>query len=70
MKTKKLKKGDLVDVWRRRITEKGEGLSYPRFMGTLLEDCPGDTWDVIDIKKYSGEIVSVYSFSIHPWGRG
>lgn len=68
MKRDKIKKNDLVDIWKHSCP-KGEGLNYQRFMGNLIDDYPGETWDVVDIKTYNGEIVSVYAFSIHPWGR-
>ena len=59
-------KGDMVAVGTSR-REPGTGLSYEPFTGTLLEDCNGEGWDVVDVQHgKTGEVVSVYSFSVKP----
>ena len=60
----RIKAGTIVKVKTRRC-EKGKGLSYESFIGTLSEDCPGNTWDVIDVVHgKTEETVSVYSLSV------
>ena len=51
----------LVRKWK---SDPGKGLSYAPFFGTLLEDCNGSGWDVIDIKRITGKTQSVYSFCV------
>ena len=62
-----MEKGTMVAVKPRR-SEPGQGLSYESFIGTLEEYCNGEGWDVVDVKHgKTGEIISVYSFSVEPY---
>lgn len=45
-------------------SKKGEGLSYPRIVGTLEEDCNGEGWDVVEVRSQQHGIYSVYSFDV------
>jgi hypothetical protein len=62
--TKELNKGDKVRI-RAHSSLPGKGLSYPAFQGILLEDAGvSEGWDVVDVERASGAILSVYCFSI------
>lgn len=62
-----LHKNDGVAVWGRNC-DPGKGLSYGTFLGTLLEDCNREGWDVVDVRHgATDEVVSVYSFSVRDW---
>ena len=64
MKNGRIKAGSVVKVHARRC-EPGKGLAYETFVGTLSKDCPGNTWDVVDVVHGKTEnTVSVYSFSV------
>jgi hypothetical protein len=58
-----MKKGERVSV-RQHISQPGSGLNYPAFTGILLEDACSEGWDVIEVALETGEVVSIYSFSI------
>ena len=51
----------LVRKW---WSDPGQGLTYFPFHGTLLEDCNGEGWDVVDVRRSNGKVTSVYSFSV------
>jgi hypothetical protein len=60
-----LLKGRSVAI-RAHKSARGKGLSYPSFVGVLLEDARVGGWDVVDVRSGSGKDVSIYSFSISP----
>jgi hypothetical protein len=58
-----MKKGSPVSI-RHHISQSGSGLSYPAFTGVLLEDAYSEGWVVVEAAMETGEVVSIYSFSI------
>lgn len=49
---------------RRNCGCRNPGLSYPSFSGILLEGTAIGGWDVSDVRRTDGEVISVYAFSI------
>lgn len=69
MNSKELNAGAKVTIRARSGNQSeaqvSKGLTYPAFSGELLDDAGvSQGWDVVDVKKEDGEVVSVYCFSI------
>lgn len=62
---KRLKKGTrvLVRAWRSG-ERKNISLIYNSFRGHLLDDCSGEGWNIVEVRRFSGLVTSVYSFSV------